>query len=124
MPFVRVLSKMIDDGEHNEDPKSKLVFHLRIDSEGEPILGPEAFGYNECWGEGDSSYKKYPFILKCDRKQEIPYQLDYAGWDEESDDRVNLHLKRIREGEFFTLFELSERPVLESIYRIISVSEL
>lgn len=31
MAFLRVLAKMIDDGEHNEDLNTKLVFHLKVD---------------------------------------------------------------------------------------------
>ncbi len=124
MALFRVLAKMIDDGEHNEDPKTKLVFHLKIDGANRIDLRMESFGYSECWQGESQQYKKYPFVLIDARDREQRCKLSYEGWDADSDDRLNLNSKEIKEGETFTFFECAYDPAPESVYRIVSVTAL
>ena len=124
MAFLRVLAKMIDDGEHNEDLNTKLVFHLKVDDSNHVDLKMESFGYNECWEIEQERYVKYPFILIDSGIQGKRCKLSYEGGDDVSNDLLNLDSKEIREGVTFTYFECSFDPPPESVYRIESVRPL
>jgi hypothetical protein len=117
---------MIDDGERQADPKTKLVLHLKINDSQLVDCAMEAFGYSELFNEeeGDNgTYVKYPFVLKYERGHKVPGRISYEGWDYDTEDRINIHAKTIQEGETFTFFQISNEGY-ETVYRIASVHPL
>ncbi len=122
MACYRIYSTMIDDGSHQADKETSIVIHAKLNNEGSLDSEMEAFGYAKAWDE-ESGYQKYPFILKHEQGKKQSGKFDFAGWDNETDDRTNIFLKTIKEGETFTYFEMTEGEA-ETVYRIDSVLEI
>jgi hypothetical protein len=109
---------MIDDGEHNEDNETIIVLQVKLDQNNMIRRDSEVFGYTQERDEETNSYQKYTFILDVESSEAVMGKMNYGGWDNETDNRLNIHEKEIKTNELFTWFESLESKSEQVIYRI------
>ena len=105
MAWYRIFSTMAEEnGERAEDGNTKIVMHVRLDDDNRIDRRIQTFGYCQEYDEDNDNYLKYPFILEFDDRNEAGI-IDYAGWELNSQNRLNIYNKVIKENEYFTRFE-------------------
>lgn len=124
MKWLRIFSTLIDDGEHQSDDKCHLVINVKINKNKKIEQNIEFFGYQRDWDEDSGTYLKYPFILEFAKREKVTGKINYGGWDNKSDNRINIFNKEIKINETYTFFEFADGVEREYIYRITNVSPI
>ena len=115
---------MIDDGEHNSDENTVIVLQVKLDEYNRINSNSQVFGYTQEWSEDSNSYLKYTFILDFEQAKAVQGKMNYCGWDNKTDNRLNIHKKEIKENELFTWFESLEEDGEQVVYKIDRVSHI
>ncbi len=123
MPLVRVSCQMTEDQNYDEDPQSIIVLYVALGPDNRLNTKIQSIGYNRCWTENGRVYKRYPFILDLNGVPPEWGRLDYGGFDEDSDDRINLIGRSISCDTEFTFSERRDGEETQYTYVVKRVDD-
>jgi hypothetical protein len=63
-------------------------------------------------------------MLEFDKRKKITGKINYGGWDNESDNRLNIFDKKIKRNETYTFFEFVDGIRREYVYLITNVTPI
>lgn len=104
---------------YTENKREYIILTVLADNQYNQITDTEMFGY--VVDEGGDGLEKYPFIITASKNKNFSV-LNYGADSEYATSKINLPMKTIAIGEYFTRWEQGED--YEYIYLIENVIEI